>query len=68
MGKIVQILEQSGFRISNLKMVKMNQNEAMDFYHDKSNNPFIQDLVSFVSSDVTVGIELVRENAISALQ
>ena len=46
----------------------MSQAEAMDFYSDKTNNPFIQDLVTFISSDVVLGMELVRENAISTLQ
>lgn len=34
----------------------------------KANDPFLMDLISFVSSDMVVGLELVRENAISALQ
>ena len=40
----------------------------MELYVEKKSNPFIQDLIAFVSSDMVVGMELVRENAISVLQ
>jgi nucleoside diphosphate kinase len=39
----------------------------MDLYNDKASNPFIQDLITFITSDLVLGIELVRENAISVL-
>lgn len=68
MGKILQNMEQSGFKVSNLRMLKLSSSEALELYSDKRNNPFIQDLTTFVSSDMVLGVELVRENAISVLQ
>lgn len=35
----------------------------MELYSDKKANPFVQDLVNFIASDMVVGLELVRENA-----
>eukprot|EP00347_Sterkiella_histriomuscorum_P013690 403363739 len=67
-GKIIQIIEQGGFKISNLRMLKLSQSDTLELYADKKNNPFIQDLVNFISSDMVVGLELVRESAISVLQ
>jgi nucleoside diphosphate kinase len=62
------MIEQNGFKLSNLRMLRLNQSETMELYSDKQQNPFIQDLITFVSSDIVVGLELVRENAISVLQ
>lgn len=41
MGKILQIMEQSGFKVSNLRMLKLSSSEALELYSDKRNNPFI---------------------------
>ena len=32
MGKIVQVVEQSGFRISNLRMLRLSTEETQQFY------------------------------------
>lgn len=68
MGKIIDIIEQNGFKISNIKMQRLQHNEAAELFATQRDNPFIQDLVSFVSQDVVVGLELVRDNAIAKLQ
>ena len=31
-GKIIQVIEQSGFKISNLRMLKLSPYEAQEFY------------------------------------
>lgn len=49
-------------------MLRLSQPETLELYSDKKSNPFIQDLISFISSDMVVGLEIVRENAISILQ
>lgn len=48
-------------------MLKLAASEALELYSDKKNNPFINDLTAFIASDMTVGIELVRENALGVL-
>ena len=49
-------------------MLRLNSSEALELYTEKRNNPFISDLTAFISSDVSVGLELVRENALNVLQ
>jgi nucleoside-diphosphate kinase len=40
MGKIIQLIEQNGFLISNLKMIKLSLRDAQEFYaeHQVLNN------------------------------
>ena len=64
MGKIIDIIYSSGFRISNLKMLRMTLNQARQFYAEHQGKPFYEGLTSFISSDVVVGMELVGENAV----
>jgi nucleoside diphosphate kinase len=59
-------VEQSGFRISNLRMLKLSPAEVQEFY--AKGRYLGQDLVQYMSSDMVIGMELVRESAISVLQ
>ena len=69
MGKIIQVIEQSGFRITNLRMLKLSTPEVQEFYAGSKGAQFLgPDLTQYISSDMVIGMELVRENAVTVLQ
>jgi nucleoside-diphosphate kinase len=63
-GKIIDAIQISDFKISKLKMSRFDNNTAGVFYGEHKGKPFFQDLQRFITSDVVVGIELVADNAI----
>jgi len=64
-GKIIDIIENSGFVIGNIKMAKMTLNDAQEFYAEHKGKPFYPELTNFICSDFVVGMELVGDGAIS---
>jgi len=63
-GKIIDIVEQNGFVIGNLKMTKMTLADAQEFYAEHKGKPFFDELTNFMCSDFIVGMELISENSI----
>lgn len=66
LGKILAGVQAAGFKIARLKMHRFTQNEAQRFYAEHQGKGFFNDLISFITSDVVVGLELVGENAVTA--
>ncbi|CAI2373287.1 unnamed protein product [Moneuplotes crassus] len=65
-GKIISMIFQAGFKINKMKMSRFTEDTAGIFYGEHKGKHFYPTLVDFVTSDVCVGLELVRENAILA--
>lgn len=65
MGKIIQRIEDEGFKISGLKMLHLTQEEARGFYIVHKNKPFYHSLADFMSSAEIVVMILEREEAIA---
>ena len=63
-GKIIDAIHQSGFMISKMKMTRFSPESAGQFYAEHRGKPFFNDLMTFVTSDVVTGIELVAENGV----
>ncbi len=64
-GKIIDyIYNTAGFTISKLKMTKLLPSDAEEFYAEHKGKNFYEGLVNFVTSDLVVGLELVKKNAI----
>jgi len=63
-GKIIDAIYQNGFMISKLKMTRLSPEAAGQFYGEHRGKPFFNNLMSFVTSDVVTGTELVSENAV----
>jgi nucleoside-diphosphate kinase len=63
-GAIFNMIEESGFRISAIKSVKMSAEEAGEFYKEHNERPFFPELVDFMSSGPIVAAILVKENAV----
>ncbi|CAG9312082.1 NME7_1 [Blepharisma stoltei] len=64
-GKIIDRIIQEGFKITNIKMHRFTVNQARQLYSEHDGKQFFQDLVNFISSDISVGMELIAGNAIS---
>lgn len=63
-GKIIDAVYQNGYKISKLKMSRFNQSSVGEFYGEHKERDFYGNLVTFMLSDVVVGMELVKENAV----
>ncbi len=63
-GKIIQRIEEEGFKISHLKMLYLSKKEAQGFYLVHEGKPFYESLTDFMSSGRIVVMILERDNAI----
>ena len=67
-GKILAHLEQEGFTIRALKMVRLTEAQARAFYEVHKERPFYGSLVEFMTSGPVVPVVLERENAVPHLR
>jgi len=63
-GPILGRIEQEGFRIVGLRMVRLTREEAEGFYAVHRERPFFGDLTAFMSSGPAVVMVLEADNAI----
>ena len=63
-GKIVQIFEDNGLVIDQMKKIKVDMDFAKEFYSVHSDKPFFNDLCSYISSGPLVAMVLKGENAV----
>jgi nucleoside-diphosphate kinase len=61
-GKIIERIEGDGFDILNMRWLRMNRNEAGEFYAVHKGKPFYNDLVAYITSGPTVALLLQKEN------
>lgn len=64
-GKIVSRIEEEGFRILAMRLVRMTKAEAEGFYAVHRERPFFESLTAYMSSGRTVVLALEREDAIA---
>jgi len=64
-GRIIQRIEDEGFRIVEMKLLRLTKKQAEDFYLVHKNKSFYNSLTDFMSSGEIVVMVLERENAIS---
>ncbi len=64
-GKIIERIEEEGFYINKMKMVRLTKEEAEGFYIVHKNKPFYDSLTDFMSSGKIIIMVLERENAIA---
>ncbi|MFV1980094.1 MAG: nucleoside-diphosphate kinase [Rhodothermia bacterium] len=64
-GEVVRRIQEAGFSVRALKMVKLSRAEAEGFYAVHRNRPFFDSLTEFMSSGPCVPIVLEKENAIA---
>lgn len=64
-GSILQMMESAGFRISALKMTKLTDERAGQFYEVHKERPFYNDLKKYMSSGHIVAMVLEKDNAVA---
>jgi nucleoside-diphosphate kinase len=64
-GKILDRIEEEGFQIVEMKMVRLTKDGARGFYAVHKGKPFFEGLTDFMSSGEIVVMILERENAIA---
>src|SRR5271170_8027985 len=67
-GKILSLLESSGFRIAALRMTKLSQSQAEGFYAVHKERPFYASLVKFMTEGPVIVMALEREDAVKKLR
>lgn len=64
-GKIIQRIEDEGFKISGLKMLRLTKEDVQGFYAVHKDKHFYDSLTDFMSSGEILVMVLEREDAIS---
>lgn len=64
-GKILDRIEEEGFEIMEMKMVRLTKDGARGFYAVHKGKPFFESLTDFMSSGGIVVMALEREDAIA---
>lgn len=63
-GKVVAQIQEAGFKVRGLKMVRLTEDSAKGFYEIHKERPFFNDLIKYMTSGPCVPIALERENAV----
>ncbi|MFA7228273.1 MAG: nucleoside-diphosphate kinase [Melioribacteraceae bacterium] len=63
-GNVVTKIQEAGFKVSAMKMVKLTPDAAKGFYEIHRERPFFNDLIAYMTSGPCVPIALEKENAV----
>ena len=67
-GKMLAKLQDEGFKILGIKMLRLTETQARAFYEVHKERPFYGSLVEFMTSGPVMPIALERENAVAHLR
>ncbi|HEV2130423.1 MAG TPA: nucleoside-diphosphate kinase [Longimicrobiaceae bacterium] len=67
-GKILAHLEQEGFRVLGVRMVRLAREQAGEFYAVHRERGFYPELVEFMTSGAVIPLALAAENAVPRLR
>jgi nucleoside-diphosphate kinase len=67
-GDIIQRIEKADFKIIAIKMVRLQPQEAQQFYLIHKDRPFYQELVQYMCSGKVVVMVLEKENCVQAFR
>ena len=67
-GKILARVEEQGFRLRALKLVRLSKQTAQEFYRVHAERRFYESLTTYMSSGPVVPMLLERDNAIQSLR
>jgi nucleoside-diphosphate kinase len=67
-GKIIARLEEEGFRVLGLKMLRLSGEQARAFYEVHKDRSFFESLIEYITSGPVIPIALQRENAVAHLR
>jgi nucleoside-diphosphate kinase len=67
-GEILAMIQQAGFKVLNLRMIRLTESQAQGFYAVHRERPFFGGLVKFMTEGPVIVLALERENAIKGLR
>ena len=67
-GKVLAHLEEKGFQIRALRLLRLTPQQAGEFYAVHRERPFYQSLVTFRTSGPCIPVLLERDDAVAALR
>lgn len=67
-GKMIAKLQDEGFKILGIRMLRLTETQARAFYEVHKERPFYGSLVEFMMSGPVMPIALERENAVAHLR
>lgn len=67
-GKILAHLEADGFRVRAIRLLRLTEPQASEFYAVHRERPFYRSLVSFMTSGPVMPMVLEREDAVARLR
>jgi nucleoside-diphosphate kinase len=67
-GKIIALLEESGFSIVAARVLRMTKEQAGQFYEVHRERPFYGELVEFMTSGACMPLILRRDDAVASLR
>ena len=65
-GKIIDMIENSGFEIVEMKKIMMSNEQAQALYAEHKERPFYNGLVSIMTSSPVIVLKLQKDNAVAA--
>jgi nucleoside-diphosphate kinase len=65
-GKIIDRIEQDGFKVISMKKIQLTKDQAEEFYAVHKEKPFFEELVNYMISGPIVVMILEKENAVHA--
>ena len=63
-GAIIKIIENTGFKIDHMKLIRMDNKMASEFYSIHKEKPFFERLCNYMCSGPIVVIALSKQNAV----
>ncbi|MCL6100093.1 MAG: nucleoside-diphosphate kinase [Bacteroidetes bacterium] len=63
-GKVITQIQDAGFKVLGIKMVRLTEDSAKGFYEVHEARPFFKDLIVYMTSGPCVPIALEKENAV----
>ena len=67
-GKIIAHLEEKGFKVRALRMIRLTDAQAGEFYAVHKERPFYKSLVSFMTSGPAIPMLLEKADAVKSLR
>lgn len=63
-GSIIKMIEEAGFQLKAMKLTRLSERKASQFYAIHKERPFFNDLIKYMSSGPIVAIVLEKANAV----
>lgn len=67
-GKILAHLEEKGFRVLGMRLTRLSEQRAGEFYAVHRDRPFYAELVEFMTSGPVIPLALQKDDAVASLR